>query len=306
MTDKEFFDNLKSVNDIFEMLSTYEYEEILITAASILNADITKLDTYPMGGYIKNKSAAAYRFTINELKKNKKHYLSIYNKLADDKSRICFTRLIQYRLLPDVSFLKYAFDSENHQYFDKDIIKCSNDEIFADCGGFIDDTTEDYIAHYPEYKKIYIYEPEASNIIKCKDNLVGYDNIVIRNCGVGEKNNMLYISNEASASSFLGLNESCTDKTQIEVVSLDEDIKEPVTFIKMDVKGFEIPAIIGAKNHIKNDKPKLAICTYHIMSDMWEIPELILNINPDYKLYFRHYRDDFNWETVVYAVNQDY
>ena len=75
----------------------------------------------------------------------------------------------------------------------------------------------------------------------------------------------------------------------IEIVSLDEDIQEPVTYIKMDVEGFEIPAIIGAKNHIRNDRPKLAICTYHIISDIWEIPKLIKCIAPDYRFYLRHY-----------------
>lgn len=70
----------------------------------------------------------------------------------------------------------------------------------------------------------------------------------------------------------------------------------------MDIEGFEIPGLLGAKNHIKNDTPKLAICTYQIVSDIWEIPLLIHEINPNYNYYFRHYRPDQNWETVVYAI----
>ncbi len=40
-----------------------------------------------------------------------------------------------------------------------------------------------------------------------------------------------------------------------------------------------MPALLGAKRHIQEDFPKLAICTYHIVSDMWEIPQLIESIS---------------------------
>lgn len=55
----------------------------------------------------------------------------------------------------------------------------------------------------------------------------------------------------------------------------------------MDVEGFEIPALLGAKRHIREDFPKLAICTYHIVSDMWEIPRMIDTIRPGYRFFLR-------------------
>lgn len=89
------------------------------------------------------------------------------------------------------------------------------------------------------------------------------------------------------------------------MISLDEDIKEKVTYIKMDVEGFEVPAILGARQHIKNDTPKLAVCVYHIISDIWEVPRLIHNIYSGYRFYVRHYMEHQNWETVLYAVPKD-
>ena len=53
---------------------------------------------------------------------------------------------------------------------------------------------------------------------------------------------------------------------------------------------------------IKRQKPKLAICVYHKPEDIWEIPEFLLNIRPDYKFYFRHYCYWDIGETVMYAV----
>lgn len=50
-------------------------------------------------------------------------------------------------------------------------------------------------------------------------------------------------------------------------------------------------ALRSAQNHIKQDSPKLAISVYHKLSDIYEIPNFIMNINPNYNFYLRHYED---------------
>ena len=57
----------------------------------------------------------------------------------------------------------------------------------------------------------------------------------------------------------------------------------------------------GAEKIIRTYRPKLAICIYHSISDMVEVPKMILELNPDYKLYIRHYSDALV-ETVCYAI----
>jgi hypothetical protein len=87
-------------------------------------------------------------------------------------------------------------------------------------------------------------------------------------------------------------------------ISLDEYLKnekEPVTFIKMDLEGAELNALKGAEQTIKEQKPKLAISIYHKPEDIWEIPNLLLELVPDYKFYIRHYTL-IGAETVLYAL----
>ena len=72
------------------------------------------------------------------------------------------------------------------------------------------------------------------------------------------------------------------------MVTLDEDIKEKITTLKMDIEGFEQKAILGATNHIKNDKPKLLLSVYHNNEDLWKIPRMIEEICPGYKFYLRN------------------
>lgn len=88
----------------------------------------------------------------------------------------------------------------------------------------------------------------------------------------------------------------------VNVTSLDKELgDEKVTFIKMDIEGSELPAIIGAKNIIIKNKPKLAISVYHKYEDIFEIPEIILKYNPNYKIYLRHYATSDS-ETILYAL----
>lgn len=84
--------------------------------------------------------------------------------------------------------------------------------------------------------------------------------------------------------------------------SIDQILQgKKATFIKMDVEGAELDSLKGAKDTIKNFKPKLAICIYHKPNDIIQIPEFILECRDDYKFYIRHYTS-CNYETVLYAI----
>lgn len=242
-------------------------------------------------------TSGAYRFTLKDLLKNIGHYDWLYSRLEDETSRLVFANLTAYRVLPLESFLKAAYDGEHPQYFDKGIVSCGAEEVFVDCGGFTGDSAEEFIRQFGEYRRIYVYEPNGDNAETCRKTLSKYRRVTVRPCGVGERPEGLSVSGSGASSTLMGGQEG-----GIPVVSLDEDIREPITFLKMDVEGFEIPALLGAKRHIREDFPKLAICTYHIVSDMWEIPRLIDALHPGYRFYIRHYDFPQNWETVLYAI----
>lgn len=299
MEQQEFRSRFSSYESMSQMLKTYSYKEILETSAGFLDIQPEVLEQYPMGGYSKGMQSGAYRFVLEDLIQNVDHYDQLYTHLEDDLSKSVFSNLIGYRILPLPSFLEAAYDAKNPQYFDKEIITCDKDEVFVDCGGFTGDTAEGFIRQFTHYKKIYVYEPSPENAKICRRNLERYPNITVRQCGVGEKNSHLSIQGNGASGTFMA---GRSDGDDIEIISLDEDIREKVSFIKMDIEGAEIPALLGAKRRIRKDHPKLAICTYHIVSDMWEIPRLIDEIHPGYRFYIRHYHLTNNWETVIYAI----
>lgn len=58
---------------------------------------------------------------------------------------------------------------------------------------------------------------------------------------------------------------------------------EKINFVKMDIEGAEIEALLGAKKLIANHKPKMAICVYHDYSHLQRIRKIIRSMTDDYK-----------------------
>lgn len=131
-----------------------------------------------------------------------------------------------------------------------------------------------------------------------KNNLKKYKNIEIIPYGMWSKKEELSFFMDGNAGSKV----AARGTKKIHVNSIDNmHVQEKVTLIKMDIEGSEKQALQGAENIIKRDRPKLAICIYHNPEDLYEIPFLIKELVPEYKLYIRHHSDTYA-ETVVYAT----
>lgn len=100
---------------------------------------------------------------------------------------------------------------------------------------------------------------------------------------------------------------SLTDRNVVDLVATDTIDNlvssgkiENVTFIKMDIEGYELKALKGAEETIKKLKPKLAISIYHKPEDYYEIPDYIKSLDLGYKFYLDHHTI-YQEETVLYA-----
>ncbi len=223
----------------------------------------------------------------------------VYECLADFESREVFDDVLRYRLTADQSALdKYSFRPQD-QYFE-DFMDFDR-EIFVDAGGFDGDTTEQFCLRYPNYQKVYLFEPSSKNISLAKKQLANFNSIEFIEKGVSNEEGTLYFnSNEGSASAVSAVGD-CT----INVTTIDLYLHEKVSFIKMDLEGWEINALKGAKNHIVRDHPKLAIAVYHHPSDIWGIFDFINSLRCDYQVFLRHYTESWT-ETVMFFVPQKF
>lgn len=227
---------------------------------------------------------------------HKEWWNKLYNQLADDKSKQTLVDVTRFRLTADSEYMKGYSVRLLDQYFED--FMAYQKEIFVDAGGFDGDTAEEFINRYPDYKKIYLFEPSHKNLTAAKRRLSGKRDIVYKSVGLSDAEGKLYFNaNAGSASSVLQ-----GEGELISVVTLDNElINEPITFIKMDLEGWEMNALRGATETIRKNKPKLAIAVYHAAKDFREIPQFILGIHPNYRVFLRHYTQGWS-ETVMFFL----
>lgn len=231
----------------------------------------------------------------SEWKINKSRWFNLYLKLNDEFSKNVLIDLISFRLSSNLTYMKNYNVRLQDQYFEN--FMNYNSETYVDVGGYDGDTTELFCLNDQNYKKVFIFEPSKINMETAKKRLANFNNIKFYSFGVSNKKEELFFNeNEGSSSSI-----SETGLNKITTTTLDEEIKEKISVIKMDIEGWELNALKGSINHIVNDNPKMAITVYHNAKDFIEIPEYILSLNANYKLYLRHYTSGWS-ETVMYFV----
>ena len=214
-------------------------------------------------------------------------FVWLYERLEDYRSKKVLFAILNNWYCYDFNNLESSRETNFSDYFDLDLVKCQ-DEVFVDLGAYIGDTIFDYLRIYGarSYKKIYCYEITPNIFALLKNNLAKYDNIEFKRKAVSDKNETLYISDNSSGPSANTLTNE--GENEVTSVTLDDDIEDKITTLKMDVEGFEQRAIIGASRHIKEDKPKLLISVYHRNEDLIKIPKMIDDICPNYKFYLRN------------------
>lgn len=210
-----------------------------------------------------------------------------YNRLEDYRSKYVLITVLKNWLTFSYEDIQKIKETCFKSYFDMDLLMCDEGEVVVDLGAWVGDTVEDYWHTYGRecYKRIYCYEILERNINILHEKFDGMRDIIIRPVGVSKECGEMYLSdnNTTDAQSLVG-----SGTTKVETVSLDCDIEEKITLLKADIEGAEWDALLGAREHIKNDKPKLAISIYHSNQDLIRIFELIEEIQPGYHFYLRY------------------
>lgn len=233
---------------------------------------------------------------------NEKKIEKVLEILADDLSKKHYMDAWKFRL----SFkkkdrpLKLKSPYLNNQYFVREIFSLSTKEVFVDAGAFNGDTYEQFVkATNDLFDKYIAYEPDSGNYRILREKTQMDSRVVI--CQKGLWDSVAKMSFNAGNFSKSSLNEM-SNEGDVEVLSLDTDLEcQNASFIKMDIEGAELKALIGSKELIKKNRPKLAICIYHSCEDMIDIILYIHKLVPQYKIYVRHH-SLLDTETVMYAV----
>lgn len=303
----------KKFNELTNYIKEKELEEVynhikekyLSIPSNIQKSIEDFFEKFPYWGKL-NTNQNNYEELYNRSKSLKEHidnFIWLYNNLNDYRSKKLLLAIMNNWYNSDFKTLNNSIETNYTHYFDLDLVNCDNNEVFVDIGAYTGDTVINYINNYGtnNYKQIYCYEMTKKNIDLLKNNLKYYKNIKYIEKAISSKKETVYINNSIIDSSANTISKNGTQP--IEATTIDDDIKEKISLIKMDIEGSEQKALIGCKRHIIEDHPKLLISVYHNHTDIWKIPQMIYEMDKNYKFYLRNHGNNiFPTETVLIGI----
>ena len=254
--------------------------------------------------------------SIEWFEKQRTKIFEVYQMLEDDESKRIYANVICNRIANKNSQIVYKELYSNGQYFNpQSVYAVEKNECFVDVGAFDGDSIAEFINFVGyNFHSIHAFELSKKTFEKLENRVKDFTtdiqgkihcynygawNIDIElPCGEEKTHTGEGCSINKGKNDFLDEDE----REVIRCLPLDQLLyDEPVTLLKMDVEGAEQNALKGCKNIIQEKKPKLAICIYHNVDDLWEIPIMIKQLVPEYKLFVRHHTKGFG-DTVCYAI----
>ena len=261
---QDVIDNIKSISKKHEILAP----EVPVCGGEIFNLEYAKIHS-------------------DELK-------VVYDALCDEQSKKVFKETTLFKLDGNINRLFSCETNESEVY--ENIIHLENSPCFLDLGAYNGDTALSFATNFPDYSKIVAIEPDVKNYNKL---VINTNNLRIEtiNAAVSDVNGFVGFEDNHSRSSKIG------GEKQIQSITVDSLIeKYKFNYINIDVEGLEYSTILGAEKTIKTYKPKMLVSCYHKSEDYFKLPLKILEFNPEYKVYMRHYPYIPAWDTAFYFV----
>lgn len=284
-----------SMENLMEYLNTYDLDHICAESTLYLGEkDLKKVINQPIANHMtEQKTPALLKNILADVKSHWKEYSSFYQQLSDPDSQHVFFQLIKYRLAPIPLFLSDCY-SFKMAYLDNTILNIKENRTIIDYGENPDVYVNYLQSQFPNYDEIVIYAPDKKVCTACHTHLAEIPRLQIIQARLGSKTLNLKLPNP--------INPKLTE--DFLSVSLDEALKKPLSYLRINANGQESEVLIGAKQHIKEDKPSIALCVGNTVSDLWKLPSMLKEWNPDYDFYLRHYSTTSICDTVLYAVSK--
>lgn len=246
---------------------------------------------------------------------------------ADEESRRVYDGIIEYKLTGRMDILRATESAPADAY--KNILHAEDFLTSADLGAYNGDSIRDLRQYAPDLQNVIALEPDRSNFRKLTEYGTALreagDPLNLHAIQAGAWSHPTTLTFHGSGNRNAGLTDSPTEaqgnilpstadnpyfgKTaEVPVTSLDAVCREilgsetRLDYIKYDVEGAETEALLGSRNFIERDSPALLVSAYHRSADLFRLPLLVHELNPNYKLYLRRMAGVPAWDINLYAV----
>lgn len=249
-----------------------------------------KNDVY-MSPFLVYRTYYDLEYGRNYINKHEAEIYSLYNQ-NDEYTMNLLNHIISERKEGKEEFQKiesFKGLSEVNEYFYDVRLNGKGDMTWIDVGAYTGDTIElAYLRFSDSIKKYYVFEPSRENLVELKRTIerlnIGNKTEILE-FGLGNKEQVLSFNEKGALSSIV----SRENNMRILIKTLDSLNLDIVgnPYIKMDIEGAEMSALRGMKEFITKYRPYMAICLYHRVEDILEVPSYIHEIDKNYKFYLR-------------------
>ena len=248
--------------------------------------------------------------------------------LADEESRRVYDGIIQYKLTGRMDILRTTESDPADAY--RNILHAEEFLTAADLGAYNGDSIRDLRLYAPRLRNVIAMEPDRRNFRKLTEYATTLreagDTLTVHPVQAGAWSHTATLTFHGSGNRNAGLTDVPTEargsilpstadnpyfgKTaEVPVTALDTVAEEifgghtHIDYIKYDVEGAETEALLGSRAIIQRDAPALLVSAYHRSADLFRLPLLVHELNPDYKLYLRRMAGVPAWDINLYAVS---
>jgi len=152
------------------------------------------------------------------------------------------------------------------------------DDVVIDCGaceGLFSLRVADRCA------EVHAVEPNPHFVQALERTLEPFSNATIHKLALSNVAGPVQLTLDGESSQ---LGERGTETVRAETIDhLFLHYDPPVSYLKADVEGHELPLLQGGERLLRQNKPKIAITVYHEANDYREIIDFIQDINPSYQ-----------------------
>lgn len=292
---------LNGFENLYELLDDESSKELLI-----------KILAYRMLGYKKIKlplNTPSFWDLHKSIERNfdkrdflKHHHLKL-KKISLDKFGY------PINIFATLPMIYTIFIAQQYKYYGTSFtVGAEQGDTIIDAGGYWGDTALYFAHHVGNTGRVYTFEFVPSNLELMKMNFLlnprEEKSIQIVERAIWNEPNKPLSFLDRGAESKAEEEKIKSSTVSVKSITIDEFVEEykinKIDFIKMDIEGAEMKALIGSIKTLKKFKPRLAIALYHSLDDFVNIPQFIKALNLDYKIYLGH-STIHSGETILFA-----
>ena len=222
---------------------------------------------------------------------HKDRLAAVRGRLADDRSRLVFDKVIEYKLSGMIDPLLECStpEEDNWRLF---LGEGTSAALFADLGAYTGDTAGLFRKIRGNGSDLIVaFEPEPRNFRKLSEAPACLENAELINAAAWDCDGTAFFEKgrgRGTRETQTGGADHQPKGRETQLRSLDSVLAgRRADFIKMDIEGAEHNALLGAAHTIKEFCPRMLIAAYHRTEDLFAIPETVLSIRLDYRLFLR-------------------